>query len=157
MKSCLYIESVTLHLKYCKMMVYISMLYFSQIFLCFRCHPVLVHMTAWEHPVVKKIHPIHRRYHPRWPRLSLPWSPRPLTTPTSYVKWWDINFSNKAGRLIRRDPAKLRTWISRKPVPHYLLKPKTLSKPTNGYELLSRNLDSSAALKPRSRCSRLNS
>jgi hypothetical protein len=132
MKSCLYIESVTLHLKYCKMMVYISMLYFSQIFLCFRCHPVLVHMTAREHLVVNKIHPIHHRHRPCWPRLSLPWSPRPLTTPASDVKWRDINFINKAGGFLHRDPVKLRTWISRKPVPHFLSKLKILSKPTNG-------------------------
>ena len=77
-------------------------------------------MTARERPVVKKIHPIHRLYRPRWPRLSLPWSPRPLTTPASYVKWQDINFSNKAGGLIRRDPAKLHTWISRNPSPLFV-------------------------------------
>jgi hypothetical protein len=139
------------------MMVYISMLYFSQIFPCFRCHLELVHMTAWERPVVKKIRQIHRRYHPRWPRLSLPWSMRPPTTPAFYVKWRETSFSNKAGELIHRDPMKLRTWISRKPVPHFLSKPKTLSKLTNGYGSLSRNLDSSDARRPRSRCSRLNS
>jgi hypothetical protein len=138
------------------MMVYISMLYFSQIFLCFRCHLELVHLTTRERPVVKKTHPIHRRYHPHWPRLSLPWSMRPPTTPAFYVKWRETNFSNKAGGLIRRDPVKLRTWISWKPVPHFSLKPKTLSKPTNGYGSLSRNLDSSDARRPRSRCSRLN-
>jgi hypothetical protein len=139
------------------MMVNISMLYFSQIFLCFRCHPELVHMTARERPVVGKTRPIHRRYRPRWPRLSLPWSMRPPTTPAFYVKWREINFSNKAGGPIRRDPVKLRTWISRKPVPHFLSKLKTLSKPTNGYRSLNRNLDSSAVLRPRNRCSRLNS
>jgi hypothetical protein len=138
-------------------MVCISMLYFFQIFLCFRCHPKLVHMTARERPVVKKIHPIHRRYCPRWPRLSLSWSPRPLTTPASYVKWRDINFSNKAEGLIRRDPVKLHTWISQKPVPHYSSKPKILSKLTNGYGSLSRNLDSFDARRPRSCCLRLNS
>ena len=134
-------------------MVCISMLYFFQIFLCFRCHLEVVHMTAWEHPVVKKIHPIHRRYHPRWLRLSLPWSPRPLTTPASYVKWQDNNFSNKAGGLIHKDPAKLCTWISRKPVPHYSSKQKIPSRLTNGFGSLSRNLDSSAAWRPKSRCS----
>jgi hypothetical protein len=139
------------------MMVNISKLYFSQIFLCFRCHPELVHMTALEHPVVKKIHPIHRRYRPRWPRLSLPWSVRLLTTPAFYVKWWEINFSSKAEGLIRRDTAKLCIWISRKPVPHFSSKPKILSKPTNGYGSLSKNLDSSDARRPRSRYSRLNS
>jgi hypothetical protein len=138
-------------------MVYISMLYFSQIFLCFRCHPELVHMTARERPVVKKTRPIHRLYRQRWLRLSLPWSMRPLTTPAFCEKWWEISFSNQAGGLIRRDPMKLRTWISRKPVPHYSSKPKTLSKPTNGYGSLSRNLDSSDARRPKSRCSRLNS
>jgi hypothetical protein len=105
-------------------MVYISMLYLFQIFLCFRCHLEPVHMTARERPVVKMIHPMHRRYRPRWPRLSLPWSPRPLTTPASYVKWRDINFSSKVGGLIRKDPAKLRTWISQKPIPHYSSKLK---------------------------------
>jgi hypothetical protein len=130
---------------------------FSQIFLCFRCHPGLVHMIVLVLPVVRKTCPIHRRYRQRWPRLSLPWSMRPPTTPAFYVKWREINFSNKAEGPIRRDPVKLRTWISRKPVPHYSLKPKTLSKSTNGYGLLSRNLDSSAALRPRSRCSWLNS
>jgi hypothetical protein len=130
---------------------------FFEIFLCFRCHPELVHMTTREHPVVKKIHPIHRRYRPRWPRLSLPWSPRPLTTPASYVKWQDINFSNKAGGLIRRDPVKLRTWISRKPVPHFSLKMRILLKLTNGYGSLSRNLDSSDARRPRSHFLRLSS
>jgi hypothetical protein len=136
------------------MMVYISMLYFSQIFLCFRCHPELVHMTTRERLVVKKIRPIHR---PRWPRLSLPWSVRPLTTPDFYVKWRETNFSNKVGGLIRRDPVKLRTWICRKLVPHFLSKPRTLSKPTNGYGSLSRNLDSFDARRPSSRCLRLNS
>jgi hypothetical protein len=130
------------------MMVYISMLYFSQIFPCFRCHPELVHMTARERPMVKKTHPIHRRYRPRWPRLLLPWSLRPLTTPAFCVKWREINFSNKAERLFRRDPVKLRRWISRKPIPHYSLKSKTLSKPTNGFGSLSRNLDSSVAQRP---------
>jgi hypothetical protein len=153
----LYIRVCNITFLYCKMMVYISMLYFSQIFLCFRCHPELVHMTARERPVVKKIHPIHRRYRPRWLRLSLPWSPQPLTTPAFCVKWREINFSSKAGGLIRRDPVKLHTWISRKPVPHYLSKSKTLSKPTNGYGTLSRNLDSSTARRPKSRCLRLNS
>jgi hypothetical protein len=79
------------------------------------------------------------------------------TTPAFCVKWREINFSNKAEGLICRDPMKLRTWISRKLVPHFLLKSKTLWKPTNGYGLLSRRLDSSAALKPRSRCLRPNS
>jgi hypothetical protein len=138
-------------------MVCISMLYFFQIFLCFRCHPELVHMTARERPVVKKIHPIHRRYRPRWSRLSLPWSPRPLTTPASYVKWRDINFSNKAGGLIRRDPAKHRTWISRKPVAHFSSKLRIPSKLTNGYGSLSRSLDSSDARRPRSHCLQLSS
>jgi hypothetical protein len=133
-------------------MVYINMLYFCQIFLCFRCHPELVHMTVRERPVVKKIHPIHRRYRPRWPRLSLPRSLRLLTTPAFCVKWKETNFSNKAGGSIRRDPVKLHTWISRKPVPHFSSKPRTLSKPTNGYGSLSRNLDSSDAWRPRSRC-----
>jgi hypothetical protein len=139
------------------MMVYVSMLYFFQIFLCFRCHQGLMHMTVSVLPVVGKTHPIHRLYRQRWPRLSLPWSMRPPTTPALYVKWREINFSNKAEGPIRRDPVKLHTWISRKPVPHYSLKPKTLSKPTNGYRLLSRSLDSFAALRPRSYCSRLNS
>jgi hypothetical protein len=139
------------------MMVYIIMLYFSQIFLCFRCHPELVHMTARERPAVKTTHPIHRRYRQRWPRPLLPWSIQLLITPAFYVKWREINFNNKAGGLIRRDPVKLHTWIPRKPVPHYSSKPKILSKPTNGYGSLSRNLDSSAARRPKSRCSRLTS
>jgi hypothetical protein len=139
------------------MMVYISMLYFSQIFLCFRCHPELVHMTARERPVVEKTHPIHRRYRQRWPRPLLPWSMRQPTTPVFFVRWRETNSNNQAEGLIHRGPVKLRTWISRKPVPHYSLKLKTVSKPTNGYGLLSRNLDSSAALRPRSRCSWLNS
>jgi hypothetical protein len=128
-----------------------------QIFLCFRCHLELVLMMAREHLVVKMIHPIHRRYRPRWPRLSLPWSPRPLITPVSCVKWRDNNFSNKAGGLIRRDPVKLRTWISRKPVPHYSSTPKIPSKLTNGFGSLSRCLDSSDAQRPRSHCLRLSS
>jgi hypothetical protein len=139
------------------MMVYVSMLYFSQIFPCFKCHRGLVHMTVLVLPVVGKTRPIHRRYRPCWLRLSLPWSMRPPTTPAFCVKWREINFSNKAEGLIRRDPMKLRAWISRKLVPHFSSKPKTLSKPTNGYELLNKHLDSSAALRPRSRCSRLNS
>jgi hypothetical protein len=139
------------------MMVFISILYFSQISLCFRCHPELMHMMVQERPVVKKTHPIHRQYRPHWPRLSLPWSVRLLTTPAFCVKWRDTNFSNKAGGLIHRDPVKLRTWISQKPVLHYSSKPKTLLKPTNGYGSLSRNLGSSAAQRPKSRCSRLNS
>jgi hypothetical protein len=61
-------------------------------------------MTAWEHPVVKTIQPIHRRYRPCWLRLSLPWLPRPLTTPASYVKWRDNNFSNKARGLYPQGP-----------------------------------------------------
>jgi hypothetical protein len=138
-------------------MVYISMLYLFQIFLCFRCHLEPVHMTARERPVVKMIHPMHRRYRPRWPRLSLPWSPRPLTTPASYVKWRDINFSSKVGGLIRKDPAKLRTWISHKPIPHYSSKLKIPSKLTNGFGSLSRNLDSSDARRPRSHYLRLSS
>jgi hypothetical protein len=130
---------------------------FFQIFLCFRCHPGLVHMTTQVLPVVGKTRPIHRRYRPHWPRLSSPWSMRPPTTPTSYMKWREINFNNKVGGLIRRDLVKLHTWISRKPVPHFSSKPKTLSKPTNGYGSLNRNLDSSAAVRPGSRCLRLNS
>jgi hypothetical protein len=76
-------------------------------------------MTAREHPVAKKIHQIHRRFHPRWPRLSSPWSPRPLTTPASFVKWRDSSCSSKAGELIRKDPTKLHIWISQKHVLHY--------------------------------------
>jgi hypothetical protein len=128
-----------------------------QIFICFRCHLELVHMTAREHPVVKMIHLIHRRYRPRWPRLSLPWSLRPLTTPASYVKWRDNNFSNKAGGLICRDTAKLRTWISRKLVPHFSSKLRILSNLTNGFRSLSRSLDSSNARRPRSHYLRLSS
>jgi hypothetical protein len=94
---------------------------------------------------------------PTLTEATLPWSPRPLTTPASYVKWRDINFSNKAGGLIRRDPVKLRTWISWKPVPHYSSNPKILSKPTNGFGSFSRNLDSSDARRPRSHCLRLSS
>jgi hypothetical protein len=133
-------------------MVYISMLYFSQIFLYFRCHPELVHMMARERPVVKTTHLIHRRYRQRWPRPLLPCSMQLLITPTFYVKWQEINFHNKAGGLIRRDPVKLRTWISWKPIPHYSSKPKILWKPTNGYGSLSRNLGSSATLRPKSHC-----
>ena len=138
-------------------MVYVSMLYFSQIFLCFRCHPGLVHMIVLVLPVVRKTCPIHRRYRQRWPRLSLPWSMRPPTTPAFYVKWREINFSNKAGGLIHRDPAKLRTWISRKLVPHFSSKLRILSKLTNGFGSLSRSLDSSDARRPRSHCLRLSS
>jgi hypothetical protein len=130
---------------------------FFQIFLCFRCHLELVHMTAREHLVVKKIHPNHCRYRPRWPRLSLPWSLRPLTTPASYVKWQYSNFSNKAGGLIRRDPTKLCTWISRKLVPHFSSKLRILSKLTNGFGSLSRSLDLSDARRPTSHCLRLSS
>jgi hypothetical protein len=36
-------------------MVYIGMLYFSQMFLCLRCHQGLVRMTMWVLPVVEKI------------------------------------------------------------------------------------------------------
>jgi hypothetical protein len=103
-------------------MVYVSMLYFSQIFLCFRCHRGLVHMTVPVLTVVGKTRPIHRLYRQRWPRLSLPWSMRPPTTPTFCVKWREINFSNKAEWLIRRDLVKLHTWISRKPVPPLFVK-----------------------------------
>jgi hypothetical protein len=128
-----------------------------QIFLCFRCHPELVHMTAWEHPVAKKIHQIHRRFHPRWPRLSPPWSPRPLTTPASFMKWRDSNFNNMAGELIHKDPAKLHIWISHKPITHYSSKPKIPSKLTNGFGSSSKSLDSSDARRPRSPCLRLSS
>jgi hypothetical protein len=130
---------------------------FFQIFLCFRCHLELVHMTAREHPVTKKIHQIHHRFHPRWPRLSLPWSPRPLTTPASFVKWRDNNCNNKAGGLIHKDLAKLHIWISRKLVPHYSSKPKIPSKMTNGFGSLSRSLDSSDARRLKSPCLRLSS
>jgi hypothetical protein len=109
-----------------------------------------MHKMAREHPVARKIRQIHHRFHPRWPRLSLPWSPRPLTTLASIAKWWDSNCSNKAGGLIHRDPTKLHIWISRKPFPHYSTKPKILSKPTNGFGSLSRSLDSSDARRPRS-------
>jgi hypothetical protein len=138
-------------------MVYIGMLYFSQMFLCLRCHQGLMRMTAQVLPVVRKTRPIHHRYRQRWPRLSLPWSMRPPTIPAFYVKWREINSSNMVEGLIHRDHVRLHTWTSLKPVPHSSLKPKTLWKPTNGYGLWSRNLDSSAALKPRSRCSLLNS
>jgi hypothetical protein len=131
-------------------MVCISMRYFFQIFLCFRCHLELVHMTAREHLVARMIHQIHRRFHPRWLRLSLPWSPRPLTTPASFAKWRDNNCSSKAGELIRKDPAKLHIWISRKHVPHYSSRLKIPLKLTNGFGLLSRNLGSSGARRPRS-------
>jgi hypothetical protein len=129
---------------------------FFQIFLCFRCHLELIHMTAREHPVTKKIHQIHRRFHPRWPRLSPPWSPRPLTTPAFFVKWRDSNFNSKAGELIRMDPTKLHIWISWKHVPHYSSRLKIPSKLTNGSGLLSKSLDSSDAQRLRShylRCS----
>jgi hypothetical protein len=128
-----------------------------QIFLCFRCHPELVHMTAREHLVAKKIHQIHHRYHPRWLRLSPPWSPRPLITPASFMKWRDNNFNSKAGGLIRRDPAKLHIWISQKPIPHYSSRLKIPSKLTNGFGSLSRSLDSSDARRPRSHYLRLSS
>jgi hypothetical protein len=107
-------------------------------------------MTVREHPVTKKIHQIHRRFHPRWPTLSLPWPPEPLTTPASFVKWRDINCSSKAGELIRKDPVKLHIWISRKLVPHYSSRPKIPSKLTIGSRLLSRSLDFSDARRFRS-------
>jgi hypothetical protein len=84
-------------------MVYISMLYFSQMFLCRRCHPGLVRMTVRVLPVVGKTRPIHHRYRQRWPRLSLSWSMRPPTIPAFYVKWRETNSSNNAEGLIRKD------------------------------------------------------
>jgi hypothetical protein len=130
--------------------MYQHVIFFFQIFLCFRCHLELVHMTAQEHPVAKKIHQIHRRFHPHWPRLSLPWSPRPLTTPASFMKWRDSNCSSKVGELIRKDLTKLRIWISRKLFIHYSSRPKIPSKLTNEFGSLSRSLDSSDARIPRS-------
>jgi hypothetical protein len=52
------------------MMVYIGMLYFSQMFLCLRCHQGLMRMTVRVLPVVGKTRPIHRMYRQHWPRLS---------------------------------------------------------------------------------------
>ena len=131
-------------------MVCIGMLYFSQMFLCLRCHQGLMRITVLGLPVIGKILLIHHLYHQRWPRLSLPWSLRPLTTPASSVKWWDSNFNSKAGGLIPRDPTKLHIWTSRKHVPHFSSKPKIPSKLTNGFGSLSRSLDSSDAQRPRS-------
>jgi hypothetical protein len=98
---------------------------FSQIFLCLRCHPGLVHMTAPVLPVVGKTHPIHHLYRQRWPRLSLPWSMRPPIIPAFCVKWRETNSSNKAEGLLHRDHVRLHTWTFLKLVPHSSSKPKT--------------------------------
>jgi hypothetical protein len=63
-----------------------------------------VHMTVPVLPVVGKTRLIHRLYRQHWPRLSLPWSMRPPTTPAFYVKWREINFSNKAEGLSAGTP-----------------------------------------------------
>ena len=138
-------------------MVYIGMLYFSEMFLCLRCHPGLMRMTLRILPVVGKTRPIHRLYRQRWPRLSLPWSMRPPTIPAFYAKWREINSSNKAEGLIHRDYVRLCIWTSLKPVPHYSSKPKIPSKLTTGFGSLSRSLDSSDVWRPRSHYLRLSS
>jgi hypothetical protein len=65
-----------------------------------------------------------------------------------FVKRRDNNFSSKVEELIRKDPTKLRIWISRKLVPHYSSKLKIPSKLTNGFGSLSRSLDSTETQKP---------
>jgi hypothetical protein len=114
-------------------MVCIGMLYFSQIFLCLRCHQGLVRMTTRVLPVAGKILQIHHMYHQHWSRLSLPWLKRLSIIPAFYARWWVTNSSNKAEVLLPRDRVKLHTWTSLKPDLHSSLKPKTLWKPTNGY------------------------
>jgi hypothetical protein len=132
-------------------------IFFSQMFLCLRCRQRLVDRTVQEPPVVRKLLLINHQCPQRWPRLSLPWSTRLLTIPAFYVKWQETSSSNMAEGFLPRDHERLHTRTSLKPVPHFSSKPKIPSEPTNGCGLLSRNLDSSAARKPRSRCSRLNS
>jgi hypothetical protein len=95
-------------------MVCIGMLYFSQMFLCLRCHHGLVRMTVRGLPVVGKILLIRHLYHQHWPRLSLPWSMLLQIIPASYVRWRVINSSIMAEELLHRDRVKPRIWNSLK-------------------------------------------
>jgi hypothetical protein len=59
-----------------------------------------------------------------------------ITDNTHFLREMTGNqFQQQDGRAYPQGPVKLHTWISRKPVPRSSLKPKTLWKPTNGYEL----------------------
>jgi hypothetical protein len=100
--------------------VCIGMLYFSQMFLCLRCHQGLVRMTVRVLPVAGKILQIHHLYHQRWPRLSLPWLTRLSIIPAFYARWRVTNSSSKAEGLLHRDRVKPHTWTSLKRVPHPL-------------------------------------
>jgi hypothetical protein len=105
------------------------MLYFSQMFLCLRCHQGLVRMTVRVLLVVGKILQIYHLYHKRWPRLSLPWLMRLPIIPASYARRRVIKSSSMAEGLLHRDHVKLHTWTSLKRVPRSLLKLKILLKP----------------------------
>jgi hypothetical protein len=97
-------------------MVCIDMLYFSQMFLCLRCHQGLVRMTVQGLPVVRKILLIRHLYHQRWLRLSLPWLMLLSIIPTSYVRWRVINSSSMAEELLHKDHVRPHIWISLKRV-----------------------------------------
>jgi hypothetical protein len=86
------------------MMMYINMLYFYQIFLCLRCHPELMHMTARERPVVVKTHPIHHLYRQRWPRILLPWSMQPLINTRFLHEMAGNQFQQQGGRAYPQGP-----------------------------------------------------
>jgi hypothetical protein len=113
-------------------MVCIGMLYFSQMFLCLRCHQGLVRMTVRVLHVDGKIALIHHLYHQRWLRLSLPWLMRLPIIPASYMKWRVTNSSSMAEGLLPRDHVKPHIWISLKRVPHSLLNLKILLKLMSG-------------------------
>jgi hypothetical protein len=91
------------------MMVYAGMLYFSQMFLCFRCHHGLTHMMVQGLPAVGNILLTRHQYHQLWLRLSLPWS-MPLRIIHAFcAKWWAISFNSMVGELLLKD-RKLHTW-----------------------------------------------
>jgi hypothetical protein len=66
-------------------------------------------------------------------------------------------FQQQGGRAYPQGPRETSYLDFSETHPPLFVKAKTLSKPTNGFGSLSRNLDSSAARRHRSRCSRLNS
>jgi hypothetical protein len=113
-------------------MVCIGMLYFSQMFMCLRCHHGLVRMTVRGLHVVEKILLIRHMYHQHWPRLSLPWSMLLQIIPASCVRWREINSSSMAGEFLHKDRVKPRIWNSLRHVLHFLLKQKTLLKLMSG-------------------------
>jgi hypothetical protein len=129
---------------------------FFQIFLCFRCHRGLVHMTVPVLPVVGKVRLIHRQYRQRWSRLSLPWSMRPPTT--RFLRETAGNqFQQQGGRAYPQGPHETLYLDFSETRPPHFVKAEDPLEADEWYRSLNRNLDSSAALRRRRCCSRLNS